>query len=94
MSVRPKRDVEAALKKKGFRQDDGDHHWFFYWTAEGKKTPVRTKTSHGGTKDLGDGLLKEMARQVRISKVQFLDLVDCPMNRDQYQQLLKDGDYL
>lgn len=50
---------------------------------------MRTKTSHGSTKDLGDSLLKEMARQLRISKVQFLDLVDCPMNREQYQQLLQ-----
>jgi hypothetical protein len=59
-----------------------------------RRRPFRTKTSHGSTKDLGDGLLKEMARQVRISKVQFLDLVDCPMSRDQYQQLLADGEYL
>ncbi len=66
MPVRAKRDVEASLKKKGFQQDDGDHHWFFYWTSD------------------GDGLLKEMARQVRISKVQFFDLVDCPMSREQY----------
>jgi predicted RNA binding protein YcfA (HicA-like mRNA interferase family) len=94
LPVRAKRDVEAALKRKGFQQDDGDHHWFFYWTSDGKKTTVRTKTSHGSTKDLGDGLLKEMAGQVRISKVQFLDLVDCPMSREQYQQLLEDGDYL
>ena len=63
MPVRAKRDVEAALKKKGFQQDDGDHHWFFYWTSDGKKTTVRTKTSHGSTKDLVDGLLKEMARR-------------------------------
>lgn len=94
MPVRAKRDVEAALKKKGFQQDDGDHHWFFYWTSDGKKTTVRTKTSHGSTKDLGDGLSKEMARQVRVSKVQFLEPVDCPMTRDQYQQLLQDGDYI
>jgi predicted RNA binding protein YcfA (HicA-like mRNA interferase family) len=94
LSVRAKRDVEVALKKKGFKQDEGDHHWFFFWTADGKKTTVRTKTSHGSTKDLGDGLLKEMARQVRVSKVQFLDLIDCPMSREQYQQLLEDGSYL
>ena len=28
LAVRAKRDVEAALKKKGFQEDDGDHHWF------------------------------------------------------------------
>lgn len=91
MPVRAKRDVESGLKRKGFRQDEGDHHWYFYWTAEGKKTTVRTKTSHGSTKDLGDGLLSEMARQVRVTKSQFLELVDCPMTREQYEGALVEG---
>ena len=33
--------------------------------------------------------LKEMARQARVSKIQFLELVDCPMSREQYQGLLE-----
>ena len=94
MPVRAKRDVEAALKKKGFQPDDGDHHWFIFWTADGKKTTVRTKTSHGSTKDLGDGLLKEMARQVRVSKLQFLELVDFPMSREPYQSFLEQGEHV
>ena len=94
MAVRGKREVETGLKRKGFRQDDGDHHWYFYWTAEGKKTTVRTKTSHGSTKDLGDGLLKEMARQVRVTKLQFLELVDCAMTREEFEGALMDGGHL
>ncbi len=94
MAVRSKRDVEAGLKKKGFRQADGDHHWFVYWTVEGKKTTVRTKTSHGATKDLGDGLLNEMSRQLRIGKPQFLGLVDCPVDQHEYEALLRVGDHL
>ena len=86
--------METGLKRKGFRQDDGDHHWYFYWTAEGKKTTVRTKTSHGSTKDLGDGLLKEMARQVRVTKLQFLELVDCAMTREEFEGALMDGGHL
>lgn len=94
MAVKSKREVESALKKKGFQQDEGDHHWFIYWTAEGKKSTVRTKTSHGSTKDLGEGLLKEMARQLRISKTQFIDLVDCPMQREEYEILLERSGHL
>ena len=94
MPVRAKRDVEAALTKKGFRKDQGDHHWFVYWTDDGLKTTIRTKTTHGSTKDLGDGLLKEMARQARISKGRFLDLVDCPLTREQYEAVLDNGGYI
>lgn len=94
MAVRSKRDVETGLKKKGFRQGEGDHHWFVYWTLEGKKSTVRTKTSHGATKDLGDGLLGEMARQLKIAKPQFLGLVDCPVDQLEYETLLRNGDHL
>ena len=94
MAVRSKRDVESALKKKGFRQDEGDHHWFIYWTADGLKTTIRTKTSHGSTKDLGDGLLKEMARQLRTDKGNFLDLIDCPLSREQYESGLREDEHI
>ncbi len=63
--------------------------WFFCWTAGGVKTTFWTKTSHGSAKDLGDVLLKELARQLRISKGQFLDLIDCPLLRDEYEAIVK-----
>jgi predicted RNA binding protein YcfA (HicA-like mRNA interferase family) len=94
LAVRAKKEVESALLKKGFRKADGDHHWFVYWSLDGRKTTVRTKTSHGSTKDLGDGLLKEMARQTRIQKAEFLNLVDCPMSQQQYDKILNDAGHV
>ncbi len=94
MAVRAKKDVESALLKKGFQRDYGDHVWFIYYTQEGKKTTIRTKTSHGKTKDLGDSLLKAMSRQVRVSKSDFLELLDCPLSQGAYEKLLSEGDYL
>lgn len=94
MASRSKRTVEAALAQKGFRQHEGDHHFFVFWTADERKTAVRTKTSHGSTKDLGDGLLLQMARQVKLTKSEFLELVDCPMSRDQYEKHLDDAGHI
>lgn len=88
MSIRSKKVVETALGKKGFEVGQGDHHWFFYRTKDGMKTTVRTKTSHGSTKDLGDGLLGEMARQLKVGKPQFLELIDCTLSREDYEMLL------
>jgi hypothetical protein len=31
---------------------------------------------------------KGMARQCKLTKQQFLELVDCPMNRDSYELIL------
>jgi hypothetical protein len=87
---RKKIDVESALKRKGFNQTEGDHHWFVYVTIEGEKTTSRTKTSHTQKmKDIPDNLLSQMARQCRLSKRDFLDLIDCPLSREAYEDILK-----
>ena len=86
--------MESALIKKGFQADQGDHHWFIYYTRDGQRTTVKTKTSHGSTRDLGDSLLGQMARQIRISKALFLDLIDCPLAQDEYEKLLRNGDHV
>ena len=84
---RAKKDVESGLLAKGFQQSDSHHHYFVYHDLAGKKTPVKTKTSHGG-KDLDDSLLGLMARQVRLSKKQFVDLIDCPLTRQAYNRIV------
>lgn len=67
-----RREVEQALQKKGFEKSKGKHKHsiFIYYTSEGKKTDVRTLTSHGsGGTDIGDPLLGRMASQCKISKL-------------------------
>jgi hypothetical protein len=92
---RKKIDVESALKKKGFSQTEGDHHWFVYVTIEGKKTTARTKTSHSQKmKDISDNLLSQMAKQCKLSKRDFLDLIDCPLSREAYEEILKEQEEL
>jgi len=87
---RDARDIESALLKKGFLKTPGDHHYFKYQTTTGLITPIKTKTSHTPKqKSIGDSLLGKMCRQCRLSKSQFLDLVDCPMTREQYEIILK-----
>jgi len=89
---RPKREIEAALQAKGFVLADADHHFFVYMTAAGKKTRARTKTSHTSKmKDVPDNLLSAMAKQCKLSKSQFLELVDCPMSRERYERVLTDS---
>ena len=89
MSTRKLRDVEASLKKKGFQQREGDHSFFTYHrSSDNKKTSVFTKTSHGAT-DIGDSIIGKMAQQCQLIRNDFLDLVDCPLNRPGYEAKLK-----
>ena len=89
---RDARDIESALLKKGFLKADGDHHYFKYHTTTGLISPIKTKTSYTPKqKTIGDPLLGKMCKQCHLSKSQFLDLVDCPMTREQYETILKDA---
>lgn len=86
---REKRKIEDALTGKGFERKEGDHHFFVYVTTQGKKSSVRTKTSHTPKmKEINDGLLIQMAKQCHLNKQEFLNLVDCPLSRESYEGLL------
>jgi hypothetical protein len=86
-----RRSVVAALEKKGFSASAGDHNFFTYQTSDGQKTSVWTKTSHGSShRTLGDPLVSAMAKQCGLTKGQFNQLVECPLSREAYEQILID----
>lgn len=88
---REKALVEASLTKKGFKASSGDHNFFIYHTLDGKKTPVRTKTSFTPKmKDISDPLIAQMAKQCKLTKQKFLELVDCSLDHASYEAILKD----
>ena len=85
------REVTASLERKGFQKRGGDHA-FFHLYVGGRKTIVSTKVSHG-EREISDRLLAVMARQVRLTRKQFNDLIDCPLTLEQYvEQLRRQGD--
>jgi len=85
---RPRKNVMASLVRKGFAASEGDHTYYIYHTADGRKTLAKTKVSHSG-KDIADNILSMMARQCRLTMPQFRDLVDCPLSREAYEGLLR-----
>ena len=87
---RDKRKVEEGLEKKGFVRKESDHHRFIYYTLQGKKSPIQTKTSHTPKmKEIGDNLLGLMAGQCALTKSDFFNLLDCPLSRKNYEAILK-----
>ncbi len=75
MSKRKNRVIQRALLKKGFKQHNSkDIRLTLY--HNGKKTRIVTWVSHG-TKEISDKLMSIMAKQLKIEKSEFEDLVDC-----------------
>ncbi len=91
MSNRSAKDIDAALRRKGFRREmDGKHIHYFFPGSNGGKSGVFTLMSHGmGSTSIGDSLLGLMARQLRLTKAQFLSLVDCPLDEAGYRTILR-----
>ena len=83
----PRKNVMTALVRKGFTASEGDHTYYIYHTADGRKTLAKTKVSHSG-KDIADNVLGMMAHQCRLTMPQFRNLVDCPLSREDYEGLL------
>ncbi len=82
-----RRVVESGLLNKGFRQSEGDHHYFIYYTLNNRKTTIKTKTSHG-MREMDDSLLSQMARQCKLNRGQFIELFKCPLTQEEYERIL------
>jgi len=78
--------VQASLVRKGMILKKG-HHKIFRLEIDGVTTVI-TRISHGEN-ELGDTLLAEMAKQVKLNKKQFLDLIECPLSQAEWIEIIK-----
>jgi len=81
------------LKKKGFV--DSNHnsidHKYLVFCHDGKVI-CTTKVSHSG-KDITGGLLNAMAKQIHLSKQDFI-AASCTIEQDESVELLRQGKHL
>ena len=86
-STRKGRDIDAALRKKGFRRNPAGDHIFYHFGD----TCITTKMSHGMMgSSLSVKLIGEMARQLHLTKTQFLSLIDCTLDENGYRAILRE----
>jgi hypothetical protein len=76
--------ILTALTSKGFVLQE-THHTMLWLEVAGKKTPIHTWISHGQRR-VDDWLLGQMAKQLKITKKQFLALIDCSFSNAGYVQ--------
>lgn len=82
------RAIEASLSKKGFRVANTHHKMYVYY-ANGGKTGIKTFISHGN-KEYGEVLLSKMRTQLKLSREQFDDLVNCPLSKEELYKFYSD----
>jgi hypothetical protein len=95
MAERKSSEIESALLKKGFDRRDGSKHTIFTYSHQNLTTPIYTKLSRGsGYKSIGDSLLGQMSKQVRLTNQNFLRFIDCPMSAEEYKNALRSSGFL
>lgn len=87
MTIRPVGTVEQALVAKGMERDE-THHSMFRKTIDGV-THLVTRTSHGA-REINDGLAKLMANQCCLQLREFWELVDCPLDKEEWERLVRE----
>lgn len=82
--------IRKALKGKGyFEVTKKKDHDFFYLILNGVKHPVFTKLSRGSSyKNYSDDLVRDVYKQIRLSKTEFLEYVECSLRFEDYVKLL------
>lgn len=84
-------EIEYALTHKGFSRENARHHVMYWFRLDGRKTSVRTRMSHGAS-EIGDNLISRMAREMRISRADFLRFVECEMSGTDYEtKMISEG---
>lgn len=86
---RERKKIEKALRKKGFVKKEGSNHRVYILSVDGLKTSISTIISRGsGYKVYSASLLGQMKGQLKLTNKQLLDLIDCPLSKEDYMNHL------
>lgn len=78
--------VEQALLDKGMERDESHHHMFRKTIAG--VTHLVTRISHDA-REIDDHLGHLMANQLCLQLREFWDLVDCPLDEQEWDALIR-----
>jgi hypothetical protein len=83
--------IDSALTTKGFdKVNKKKDHYYYYLMVNGMDVGIFTKMSRGSkAREIGEPLIGIMAKQLRINRQQFYNLVDCTVEHDDYLDILR-----
>jgi hypothetical protein len=80
---------------KGFKESKNkskDHKRIEFW-YDGKLTRSKTKFSHG-KREIDDSLISIMAKQINLTKKEFIQFAECTISESEYIALMGDKNLL
>lgn len=86
-TVRTRNIDRALVDKLAFEKQETHHHVYRLW-LDGVLV-ARTYISHG-ERELSRYHVSQMAKQMHLRAAEFLDAVNCPLQREEYERLLRE----
>lgn len=85
------RKLESAFRNKGFRLHNSHHRMWRFYTVDGKRTRIKTKTSHGGRAgdEVGAHIISSICRNLHLTHEQFAELVECSLGHEELEVILR-----
>jgi hypothetical protein len=83
----------GALVSKGFDRSESKHHTMVHLMANGKRTSIRTRLSHG-ERNVSDWLQSQVARALHVSKRDLLRFIDCELSQDEYVRVMTERGHM
>ena len=93
MKSRKTKELQRAFAKKGFIEKRKKKHIYYYFIHHGIQTYIHTRISHGH-KDVREGILFQMAKQLFLTQDEFENLVDCPLDYEGLAKIYQEKDML
>jgi len=90
MPIRPGDLQSILINKFGFIQSNRDHKWFALDLPD--LPTIATKVSHG-RKEIGRKLEGRIAKQLRVRKRFYSEMVGCTKSREDYYQQVREDPY-
>jgi hypothetical protein len=82
--------IRKALLRKGFVEGGTDRDFYRLETG-GKRHSIGTKLSRGSKyKDYSDDLVRDVYKQLGLTKDELISFVDCPLDYEHYVKLLRE----
>jgi len=86
------RDIRSTLVAKlDASEDRAGHHIYFYLTIDDHDFRVG-KLSHGARGQAIDYVINDTARRLKLTKREFVSLVDCDIDKQQHERIWKEHD--
>ncbi len=87
-------DLGKVIKKLSLQSSQSNRrapHPVYWYCLDGKKIlRLIMPNTHGGSKSISTGFLKQIQNNLRLDTRQFEDLTECPLSAEEYEAIIRD----